>query len=252
MPGFIDVSHMSDREVQRLGHADDDYVAPKARGGYAARPAPAVYAAGTVWAAAVAAHRINEGYFKEDVWMPNATPPYRAKEANKSLVRQWVRTNNFVEVTPEDVIRGEEVRAHFRSYMFLAIAGKLNDFQKQAYKIAEKNEFTDRDSLDLAVISCLPMVCERDVAKNDFMRQLRDSTQLTGEVGDKVEGEITVLDSRYNVNFNKYRIQAKMVDSFVDFWYNKNIAKGTVLRIKGKIKAVRADNTTQLNYVKEV
>lgn len=205
-----------------------------------------------VFALAMTAHRINEGYFKEDVWMPNATPPYRAKQANKTLVRQWARTNDFVEVTPDDILKGQEVRNHFRSYMFLAIAGKLNDFQKQAYKISQMTEFTERDSLELAVASCLPMVYEKDRTRKEFMDALRDSTQLTGEVGEKVEGEIIVLDSRYNVNFNKYRIQAKMVDSYIDFWYNKNIAKGTVLKIKGKIKAVRADNTTQLNYVKEV
>lgn len=211
-----------------------------------------MFTADQIFALAMAAHRINEGYFKEDVWMPHATPPYRAKQANKTLVRQWVRTNDFVEVTPEDIIKGQAVRQHFKSYMLLAIAGKLTDFQWQAYKIAEKETFTDRDSLELAVASCLPMVYEKDRARKEFMEALRDSTQLTGNVGDRVEGEIIVLDSRYNVNFNKYRIQAKMVDSYVDFWYNDAIAKGTVLNIKAKIKAVRSDNTTQLNYVKTV
>jgi hypothetical protein len=136
--------------------------------------------------------------------------------------------------------------------MFLAIAGKLNDFQAQAYKISQKDSFTERDGLEIAVASCLPMVYEKDRAKKEFMEALRDSTQLTGTMGDRIEGEIIVLDSRYNVNFNKWKISAKMVDSYIDFWYNKNIAKGTVLRIKGKIKAMRGDNTTQLNYVKEV
>jgi hypothetical protein len=211
-----------------------------------------MFTADQVFAAAMAAHRINEGYFKEDVWMTNATPPYRAKQANKTLVKQWICTNDFVEVTPDDIIKGQAVRAHFRSYMFLAIAGKLNDFQKQAYKIAERSEFTGMDRLELAVASCLPMIYEKDRDRKEFMNSLRDSTQLTGNVGDRVEGDIIVLDSRYNVNFNKYRIQAKLVDSYIDFWYNKTIAKGTVLKIKGKIKAVREDNTTQLNYVKEV
>jgi hypothetical protein len=211
-----------------------------------------MFTADQVFALAMAAHRINEGYFKEDVWMPHATPPYRSKQANKTLVRQWIRTNDFVEVTPEDIEKGQLVRQHFNSYMFLAIAGKLNDFQRQAYKIAQMTEFTARDSLEIAIASCLPMIYERDRARKEFMEQLRDSTQLTGNVGDRVEGEIIVLDTRYNVNFNKWKISAKLVDSYVDFWYNNNIAKGTVLRIKGKIKAMRADNTTQLNYVKQI
>jgi hypothetical protein len=168
------------------------------------------------------------------------------------MIKGWIRAKDLAAVTPEDILKGQEVRNHFNSYMFLAIAGKLNDFQQQAYKIAQRTEFTSKDSLELAIASCLPMIYERDRARKEFMDQLRDSTQLTGQVGDKVQGEIIVLDTRYNVNFNKWKISAKMVDSYIDFWYNNNIAKGTVLRIKGKIKAMRGDNTTQLNYVKEV
>jgi hypothetical protein len=211
-----------------------------------------MFTADQVFAAAMAAHRINDGYFKEDQWNTSTAAHFRSKEANKLMVKRWIRTNDFVEVTAEDVEKGQLVRNHFRSYMFLAIAGKLNDFQAQAYKISQKDSFTERDGLEIAVASCLPMVYEKDRAKKEFMEALRDSTQLTGTMGDRIEGEIIVLDSRYNVNFNKWKISAKMVDSYIDFWYNKNIAKGTVLRIKGKIKAMREDNTTQLNYVKEV
>jgi hypothetical protein len=211
-----------------------------------------MFTAEQVWGAVMAAHRINGGYVKEPVWDYNVDQRAPVKDANKLMVKGWIRSNDLSKVTAEDIEKGMEVRNHFNSYMFLAIAGKLNDFQQQAYKISQMTEFRSRDSLELAVASCLPMIYERDRAKKEFMEQLRNSTQLTGEVGDKVEGEIVVLDTRYNVNFNKWKISAKMVDSYIDFWYNTNIAKGTAMRIKGKIKAVRGDNTTQLNYVKQV
>jgi hypothetical protein len=209
-----------------------------------------VYTADQIFALAMAAHRINEGYFKDDVWMPNAIPPYRAKQANKTLVKQWVRTNDFVEVTPEDILKGQLVRDHFKSYMFLAIAGKLNDFQAQAYKISQKDSFTERDSLELAIVSCLPMIYERDRQRKEFMEQLRDSTQLRGCEGDKVQGEFVVLSTRYNINFNKYKVSGKMADSFVDFWFGSAPAVGSTMLIRGKIKALRDDRSTQLNYVK--
>ena len=211
-----------------------------------------MFTAEQIWGAAMAAHRINGGYVKESEWDYDAQPAVVKREANKLIIKGWIRSKDLAAVTPEDILKGQEVRNHFNSYMFLAIAGKLNDFQTQAYKIAQRTEFTAKDSLELAIASCLPMIYERDRDRKEFMNQLRDSTQLAGQVGDKVQGEIIVLDSRYNVNFNKWKISAKMVDSYIDFWYNKNIAKGTVLRIKGKIKAMRGDNTTQLNYVKEV
>ena len=208
------------------------------------------FTADQVFGLVMAAHRINEGYFKEDVWMNNATPPFRAKQANKTLVKQWVRTKDFVEVTPEDILKGQEVRNHFKSYMFLAIAGKLNDFQTRAYKIAQKDSFTERDGLELAIASCLPMIYERDRQRKEFMDQLRDSTQLRGAIGDKVQGDLVVISTRYNINFNKYKVQGKMGDSFVDFWFGEAPATGTTLQIRGKIKQLRDDNSTQLNYVK--
>jgi len=61
-------------------------------------------------------------------------------------------------------------------------------------------------------------------------------------------GDITVISSRYNQNYNKYKINARMGESFIDFWFTKELSGE--LRIKGKIKSVRSDKTTQLNYVK--
>ena len=212
-----------------------------------------MFTAEQVFGAAMAAHRINSGYFKEDEWGNDSTGKMVVtRRSNKAMVKEWIATNNFTEVTAEDIEKGQEVRRHFNSYMFLAIAGKLNDFQNTAYKIAQKAEFKSRDSLELAIASCLPSVYERDRQRQEFMNSLRESVQLKGEVGDKVEGEIIVISSRYNVNFNKYKIQAKMVDSYIDFWYNTNMAAGTTMKIKGKIKSVRDDMTTQLNYVKKV
>lgn len=211
-----------------------------------------MFTAEQIWGAAMAAHRINDGYFKEPQWDYSQTPAALIKDANKLMVKRWIRANDLAAVTPEDLEKGLEVRRHFNSYMMLAIAGKLNDFQQQAYKIAQLAEFSERDHLEIAIASCLPSIYERDRQRKEFMDQVRGSQQVVGSIGDKIAGEIVVLQTRYNVNFNKYKISAKMDDSFVDFWYNNNLNVGTVMKIKGKIKAQRGDNTTQLNYVKQV
>ena len=90
----------------------------------------------------------------------------------------------------------------------------------------------------------------REQARKELTSEIRNSTQLMGNVGDKIQGEIEIVKSYYSQEYNKYRITAKLVDSFVDFWYKADIT-GEV-RIKGKIKAQRGDKTTQLNYVKKV
>jgi len=206
------------------------------------------FTADQVWACAAAAQRINEGYFKDDQWMHDATPPFLAKRANKALVKEWLRTNNFVDVTEADYAAGRSARDHFKSYTLLMIAGKLNEFQQTAYKIASKDEFTGRDMYDFAVVSCLPSVAERDQQRTELKRDIYASEQLIGTVGDAVSGTITVISSRFNQDYNRFKINARMGESFIDFWFSKELTGE--LRIKGKIKAVRGDKTTALNYVK--
>lgn len=206
------------------------------------------FTADQVWACAAAAQRINGGYCKMDEWMHNATPPYRSKIANKELVKNWLRTNDFVDVTEADYAAGRAARDHFKSYTLLMIAGKLNDFQQTALRIATKDEFTGRDLYDFAVISCLPDVARRDQQRNELKREIYSSEQLQGAEGDQITGEITVMSCRYNQNYDKFRVQARMGESFVDFWFGREL-KGQC-RIRAKIKRVRNDKTTQLNYVK--
>jgi hypothetical protein len=206
------------------------------------------FTADQVWACAAAADRINDGYCKMDEWMHNATPPFILKKANKDLVKQWLRTNDFTEVTEADYAAGRSARDHFKSYTLLALAGRLNDFQHTAMKIATKDTFTGRDMYDFAVISCLPSVARRDQAHTELKREIFQSEPLSGAVGDVIVGDITVIRTRYSKEYNKYRIDARMGESIVDFWHTKEL-KGE-LRIKGKIKQHRGNKATQLNYVK--
>ncbi len=213
-----------------------------------------MFTADQVWGLAVAADRINEGYFKEPVWkQPDndlTGPMVLVKDANKLLVKQWLRTNNFTAASEADIDKGREVRNYFNGFLLKQISGKINEFEQQALRIAQMDEFTGKNMLEFAVISCLPSVMIRDQSRNELAREVRGSTQLQGAVGDKIQGEIEVVKSYYSKDYNKYRITAKLVDSFVDFWYNSNLEAGTRLSIKAKIKSVRGDNTTQLNFVK--
>jgi hypothetical protein len=207
------------------------------------------FTADQVWGCAAAAQRINEGYFKEDQW-DTAEAGVKIKTANKALVKGWLRDEDYSQITAADIAAGQTARNHFKSYTFLAIAGRLNEFQTTAMQLAAKEEFTGRDIYDFAVISCLPSVAVRDVANSELKREIYTSEQLQGEVGDAVVGDITVLTARFNPDYNKHKITARMGESFVDFWFGKEL-EGTI-RIKGKVKTQRGNKTTQLNYVKIV
>ena len=206
------------------------------------------FTADQVWACAAAAQRINEGYFKEPVYAD--TLDVIAKQANKVMVKDWLRTNSFGLITEQDYAAGRSARDHFKSYTLLALTGKINEFQTTAMRLAAKDEFTGRDMYDFAVISCLPSVAERDQARTEIKREIYTSEQLQAAVGDTVVGEITVINARFNADYAKHKITARMGESFVDFWFTKEL-KGE-LKIKGKVKTQRGDKTTQLNYVKLV
>ena len=211
-----------------------------------------MFTADQVWGLAVAADRVNGGYFKEDVYVMENECQKRITQANKMMVKQWLREGAFTEATEADIEQGREIRHYFNGFLLKELSGKINDFERQALRIAQMDEFTSKNLLEFAIVSCLPSTQRRDVDKNALAAEVRNSTQLTGQVGDKIQGEIEIVKSYYSQEYNKFRITAKLVDSFVDFWYNTNIDAGSRVSIKAKIKSVRGDNTTQLNFVKRI
>lgn len=207
-----------------------------------------MFTADQVWACAVAADRINGGYIKEPVYDFDVDQRNPVKQANKAIVKGWLREASFDAVTEADYAAGREIRSYFNGLTFKLLSGKITDFERQALRIAQKNEFTNRDMLDFAVISCLPAAMLRDQSRKELDSEIRSSTQLCAAVGDRVQGEIEVIKSFYSKEYNKYRITAKLGDSYVDFWFAKDL-KG-IVGIKARVKAQRGNNTTQLNFVK--
>ena len=209
------------------------------------------FSADHVWALAIIADRINGGYEKHDVGHYNDKDEYVVtKTANKVLVKGWLR-NGGMEPTEQDIAQGQECRNYFKGFLMKQLAGRLNDFEAQALRIAQKDEFSGRDMLEFAIVSCLPASQRRDQARQDIAREVYGSTQLQGEVGEKIQGEIEIVKCHYSEMYGKYRVQGRLGDAFVDFWFASECQVGDRMTIKGKIKRLRDDKTTQLNYVKK-
>ena len=206
-----------------------------------------MFTASHVWALAVAAQRINGDYLKEPVYDFNVDQRNPVKQANKALVKQWLREG--VNPTTElDIAAGEDCRNYIKGWLMRELAGKITEFERTALKIAQKDEFTTRDMYDFAVVACLPASVARDRNHQEIKREVYHSEQLIGNIGDIIVGEVTVVKSSFSQMYNKFKISGRMGESFIDFWFTKPL-EGSV-RIKGKIKSVRGDKTTALNYVK--
>jgi hypothetical protein len=204
-----------------------------------------MFTADHVWGLAVAADRINGGYVKADIYAENLDVVQ--KQANKTMVKGWLR-NGQNPATAADVERGREVRNYFNGYLLKQIAGKINDFEATALRIAQMDEFSSKNLLEFSVVSCLPSVMLRDQSRKELKNAISSSTQLQAEVGDKITGEIEVFKCDYNQTYDKFIVQARLGDSYVSFWFGSRL-EGAVT-IRAKVKEQRGDNTTALNFVK--
>jgi len=205
------------------------------------------FTADHVWGLAVAADRINGGYCKSDVYADSLDVVQ--KQANKTMVKDWLR-NNQNPATAEDIARGREIRHFFNGLLLKELAGKINDFERQALRIAQMEEFTGRHMLEFAIVSCLPAAMEREQQRKELDHDIRNSTQLAGNPGDRVQGHVEIIKSSWSNTYGKWMITGRLGEAYVNFWSEKEF-KGTV-HIKAKIKQHRGNNTTQLNYVKIV
>jgi len=193
------------------------------------------FTAEQVWGLAVEADRINDGYLKEDLW-DTAEAGVRVKTANKVMVKQWLRDGRCP--SAEDAEKGREYRTFFNTYTLKAL------------RIAQMDEFTGKNLLEFALISCLPSSARREQERTELKRELFTSVQLNGEIGDVIRGDIEVIGCSFSQMYNKFKVKARMGEAFVDFWFGKSFDKGATVTVQGKIKAVRGDKTTQLNFVK--
>lgn len=202
-----------------------------------------MFKAEQVWAAAIAAQRINGEYLQNsDEW--SAQSP---RLSNKALIKQWLYSDK-IPATDADYKAGEECRNHIRGYLFLEIAGTITEFQHLALKIAQMDTFTSHNLFEFSVIACLPMVMQMDLIRKKV--DIAHYLSLSGNVGDKVEDTITVVSCIYNENYRKYKVTAILGESIVEFW-NRDFVDGDYY-IDASIKSVNADHTTKLNHVKRL
>lgn len=253
MPGFVDVTGWTSEEVRRLGHADDDYDEQPRQRTRQAVPASLKYTVSDVWAAAAAAHRVNDGYVKDETYEWNDQTQTRVllKRRNRDIMVEFLA--NPDRILAEDVERGEQVRNFLQKDLtFRGLKGKLNDFDSAVTRCLAVAEFdTVKHRYELAVVACLPNSVLKQQVRQGVDERLKFATGgLFGAVGDKVAAQVEVLQSTYSLQFGIHWITAITdKDQPVSFSSKTPYDPGTVLTIQGKVKAHR-NNLTQLNYVK--
>lgn len=264
MPGFVDVTGWSAEEVRRMGHADDyDDIDFQPRRsfkrnpyGYSEtnRPASAKYSVSDVWAAAVAAQRLNGEYVKEPqrVFDKDTGLAYDRKKRNRDVMMDYL--DNPSNLTVDDIERGEHCRKFLENDLtFRTLKGKTSDFDAAIRKVlAVQDKFDEwKHKYELAIVACLPA----SVARSEMRQRSEERVQfatggLIGNVNDKVMLNIEVLSSVYSQQYNIYWVRGiTEADQAVFFSNKEKFDEGTHITIRGTVKAHK-QNLTQLSRVK--
>jgi len=240
---FVDVSNMTAREIQRLGHEDDaGPVQPKWTSHRSAGGSHSGYSVGDVWGAACHAQRINGEYIKQD--------DDRSK-SNRNIMMDALE-NPFM-ITDEDRVAGGECLKFISNDMtFRALKNKLTDFDRSVMKITAVTDrfFPQSHRLELATVACLPQSHQRAlkrIAEQDRLNQT--SAVYIGAIGDKVTINVEIVRCNFSQKWNTYYATAITSNNeAVFFSIRQPLEVGAQVTVRGTVKAHK-DGSTQLNRV---
>jgi hypothetical protein len=208
----------------------------------------------TVWAAAVAAQRVNGEYLKVDqmIWNEVSQTNQVVKLRNRDVMMEFVA--NPDRLTDQDCEQGQQARQFLQNDLtFRALKGRLTDFDQATSKVlAVEAEF---DSVlhryELAIVACLPSTAERSQRRANSDERVQFARGgVIAQPGAKISAQVEVLSSAYSQNYGCYFIKGITdQDQPVFFSYREGLDAGTHIAVQGTVKAHR-DNLTQLNRVR--
>ena len=203
-----------------------------------------------VWAFAATADRINDGqYLKES--QRSSDGQCVIKEANKLMIKRWLTEGYCGEDTEADWEQGRAARAWHRGNLLMTAHKRpLTEFEDTLSKAAGMDEFAlEVNQLEFAIIAS--QIRSYRAGVEEEQKMWGTDTSPMAAVGTKVECQVEVVKSVYSQNYNTNYVRAVAVDTrkVVMFTYREGWDVGTVLTIRGTVKAHR-DDCTQLNRVR--
>jgi hypothetical protein len=255
MPGFVDVTNMTAREVRMMDHAADadETYQPRRQWKPKTRPEGVKHSVDNVWGAAVAAQRMNGSYVKETM--------YKFDEDKNTTVVHYQRNRDIMAdvlanpalLTVEDIAQGQEcLRFLQNDITFRALKNKLTEFDTAVSKVlAVTDEFdTVKHKYELAVVACLPQSHQRSLAREANQARIQQTTgEYIGQVKDKVTINVEIIRCVFSQNYNTWFATAVTQENrAVFFSIRESYDAGTWLTIRGTVKAHK-DGSTQLNRV---
>ena len=257
MPGFVDVSNMTAREIRMMDHAADyDEPAgyqPRRQWKPRAKPEGIKHSVDNVWGAAVAAQRMNGSYVKETVYRLDENTGVTVVDYRRNRDIMAEILENPAVLTVEDIAQGQGCRKFLQNDItFRALKNKLTEFDSAVSKVLTVAEDFDtvKHKYELAVVACLPQSHTRSLAREANQARIQQTSgEYIGSVKDKVTLNVEIIRCVFSQNWNTWFATAVTQDNqAVFFSIRESYDAGTHLTIRGTVKAHK-DGSTQLNRV---
>jgi len=207
-----------------------------------------------VFAAAVHAYNINEGYFKVD-----QIPGYATGEADQITKRRNIDIvskclqSSVDPCTADDYARANIIIEYYQGKLIDLMSGKLNSYSQAACQVANKE--TVDSLIEIGLVSSLPKAYESSVQFDSMLEEKERAFAVSrhfGNKGDNYRGRVKIISCVFSQKWFRYFLTAKDVDTdnVVNFSTNFALDLGKEFTISGRIKDHVESGTTRLNYVK--
>jgi len=208
------------------------------------RNLPAPLDQSTAWAAAAIAFRANGDQYVKVI---DATDDRRT---NIDLVYEIINSPNLdATILKHDHELGQQIRKYIGlTATAAALRGTLDSWGQEMARVSQLDEIAA--TYDLHIIASLPATYHRYLQREKVHQRLNECVVFAPRIGDKVEIDCEVLESKWSQKWSTYYIT--VVDSHNHaffFAYRNQIKPGTRFTARGTVKRI-SGNQIQLNRVK--
>jgi hypothetical protein len=207
-----------------------------------------------VFAAAAAAHRINDGeYVKQGSTVADPdNGPYALKPNPKTPNSQLmlVILDDGPPPTDEDVEMANIMLTHFRGLTIKLLSGKkLSDYERRALESATAPSI---QWSDLGIIASLPSSWIRDKRNIEIKERISGSNRgWVGIPGERLVLNVEILRCFWSYNWKTWYVTALTEDNHsVFFSIGRELQAGSKIRISGTVKSHQPTFETKLNRVR--
>jgi len=202
-----------------------------------------------LWCAAVAADRINDGYFKHSV--------FESVTANKTLVREMLIDCSGW--SHSDKQTAQQYHQYWRNQMLLLLDDSAKDYDRTIAKFSSKDtvDISGEDRASVAVIASAVQTT-RERIEQEKLNKIKTACdrKYIGNVGDKINITARVISCRWVDRVGAYIIEAVSSDNCLVAWWKARPANtGDSLEIRARIRSHTPEYhtgvpATQINYTR--